>query len=257
MQASFGQKITGAIFTTCKGEEDPYGCTTEKFEADITKLISKKIRKEIRKTVDSAYFSVSIAFLSDGTGKVLHETVKVECDIPTVNAEVKDYLTSLPAFYPKNTDDGEPRTAHILDYTFVFNHKTGKYYSTSKDDLRILGIKPDNVMIATPPLLQECADKSNAYECTVSKISKIAQNSYQVPDFTGPDRTVKMLATYIIEKDGRLNIKEINCSDVDQVMMTEEFRRVLNSLPAFIPANYLGVFVRTSFTLPLALTLAN
>jgi hypothetical protein len=256
-QAGNSQEINRAVFEKCKGMDDPYECTDQKFAADMQKLVSGKITDDLRKSKDSAYFSINLAFISDEIGHVVNGTVQVACDNTLLKAAINNYITTLPLFYPKRNSDAERRTVHFYDYTFVFSKKHQNYQIASDDELKASKIKANYVMFITPPLLKECSGSDDAYECTKQKLYKLVAKTYSIPKFEGPDRAVKLNATYMIEKDGSLTVKDITCSE-DNKAMIEEYRRVLlEELPPFLPGNYKDVAVKTTYSLPVTINLYN
>lgn len=253
-QAATAQKTSVAIFKQCKETDKPYKCTDEKFAADIQNLLSGKMTDEIRISKDSVYFPVSIIFISDSKGNVDTKTLQIACDNMLLNTALKKYITGLPPFYPKNDDDTESRTVHQLFYTFVYNTELKKYIITDDTELKALKIRPDYIRFANPPLFTECLETADAYDCTKNKMYKIVGNNFNASKFMGESRVVKLMVTYVVEKDGSFTIKDITCSEKNNEMI-EELKRVLKKFPTFIPGHYMNVLVRASFALPVNLNL--
>lgn len=68
-------------------------------------------------------------------------------------------------------------------------------------------------------------------------------------------REIKMIATFIVEKDGSLT--NIKISEANSPLFHSEAIRVIKSMPKWIPATENGVPVRSDFTLPIMIKFNN
>lgn len=104
------------------------------------------------------------------------------------------------------------------------------------------------------PIFPGCEDEPTEearFKCFQKSILSYVQSNFKMPRISQQMGSGgKTFVTFIIEKDGQVsNVKVIR--GVDQ-FIDAEVKRVVNTLPKFIPAKQTGRPVRTSYVLPVA-----
>jgi hypothetical protein len=248
--------ISNAIFPECENAEKRSQCGDEKVEYEIGKLLTDEITADLKSTLSNNYFSVHFAFLSDPEGKVIPETLKIKCDNKLLYDALHSYITHLPPFLPKDKSYEERRSVHMYDCTFVYDDTSGKYISASKEKLKEENIKRELMPLGTQPTYKGCENENRetAHKCTSEKVIKIIAGKYRVEKLGTYNGQIKLVATFIVEKDGSVKISEITSTPHHEKAI-KELDRALNKLPDFTPASYMDIPVRASYALPVTLNL--
>lgn len=251
------QSYDYAMFAGCVGAKLPGTCYNEKFRDDVTSLISPEITANLTSTLNKKYFQISFGFLSDENGKVLPETTEVICENQSLNDAVKQYILNLPAFIPKSPNNEDRRSAHLEFLIFIFNEQLEKYEAASQDRLKQEGIQTV-FNLGTPPILANCSnvEKEKVSQCTQQELQRTIAKKISLSSidhkFTG---TIKLLGTFIVEKDGSITVKDVTCNMNDCDGLIKSFRKALKKMPEFIPGHYKGVKIRASYNLPITINI--
>lgn len=252
-----GQTLDAAVFKDCLNTTSPTICTEEKFKDDISALMTYDIANQIKETLKENYFSVSIIFLTDETGKLTPEYTDVRCDFPGFKTAIENYINNLPILTPKDSSYPDRRTLHRLYYTFMPDYVTKKFYLASEERLEVEKISPKYYYADTPALHPKCRCKKKDKEklingCTAEKIYDYINKNFTIPGRPeGSPQVVKTYVTIEISKDGI--VKVLRAISTEKAL-SDEAERVINSLPVMTPAKIKGFPVTTVLTLPITIT---
>lgn len=252
-----GQTLDTAVFKDCLNTTSPTICTEEKFKDDISALMTYDIANQIKETLKENYFSVSIIFLTDETGKLTPEYTDVRCDFPGFKTAIENYINNLPVLTPKDSSYPDRRTLHTLYYTFMPDYVTKKFYLASEERLKAEKIAPQYFYADTPALYPKCNCKKTDREklmnqCTKEKILKYINKNFNIPNTPeGNPRSVKIYISMQINKDGIVKVLRAISTEKE---LSDEAERVINSLPVMKPARIKGFPVTTVLTLPITIT---
>lgn len=250
------QNLDRAVFKECLSSPDPKLCTQQKFEEDINHLLTYDISEEIKKSLDKNYFSVSIIFVTDENGKIIPEITDIRCDYPSFKQAIEKYLNTLPALQPKNSSHEEKRTLHSLHYTFMMDYVIKKYASVDKIRLEVEKIHPKYFMGEFPPVYPGCKCKKKDREiltnkCSNKKVMKFITKNFKIPPTNENPRSVRIMTSYIVERDGTITIDKITSPEEE---LNKEMERIIKMLPKFEPGKMKGFPVRATYTLPVTVT---
>lgn len=248
--------ISSAIFPECENAEKPGQCEDEKVEYEISKLLTDEITADLKNTLTNNYFNISFAFLSDAEGRIIPETLKIKCDNKLYYDALYNYVMHLPLFLPKDKSFEERRSVHMFDYTFIYDNNSNKYISVSREQLKKENIKPELMPFGFTPACKGCEneDREAAFKCTSAKVNKIISGKYRVEKLGTYNGQIKLIATFIVEKDGSVKVSEITSTPHHEKAI-KELDRALNKLPDFTPASYMDIPLRASYSLPVTLNL--
>jgi len=244
---------TRAVLTECIKEEDPSKCTSDKLKSDVLALITPTIITNLPPSA-KAYFSVSVAFMTDANGTVIKENTLIKSPSYLLNKSIKSYVDSLPVFTPKHPSIEERRSMHFVSFTLLRNDETLKYYVAESIDLRERKIKPDYVLPDEASLYPGCektGNYNNDFSCTQKKVYDYIIKNYKVPNVKASGQ-IKMIVTFSIDTKGVINIDNI---EGGEYWFQKEARRVIETLPTFTPTFYKGMAIAVSFNLPITLNL--
>ena len=242
-----------AVFADCVTASLPYDCTLEKFEKDITALLTPQFTAELKDVIKADYFSVSIILLTDENGKIVREETDILCHYEPFKTAIKNYLSNLPSFYPKDTEQKDRRSVFTLNYTFIYTNFKGGYFPASHKVLTAAHIKPETLPLDSYPTYADCKSEEFANDsCFRNVISKVLTRKMRFPSSNEKNKVIKLYMSIKISKTGEITLESVDAADV---YFTDEIRRVIKKLPKPEPAKVRGLPVASSFTVPLTVTL--
>jgi hypothetical protein len=246
------QTRSQAIFEECADNDSPAKCTDDKFDTDITALLTPKITSDLRNNLKEEHFTISIILISDAEGKIIPAETRLLCP-PQIENAVKDYIAKLPLFLPKSETLEERRSVHFINLTFIYDNRTESYIEVDQDDLKTFNIKPEMLLLDVYPVYPGCEgfEKDNELKCLSSAMTKFVTKNYRVPDIDYYGK-VKMLVYLIIEKDGTINLDKITGGEEP---FRYEVRRIIKDLPKIKPGSISNIPIRVACTLPVTINM--
>jgi len=232
-----------AVFMHCVSEENPNECTEITFKNLISTLITPKISEQIKNSAYKDAMPLSILFVSDEYGKVIREDIDIICENNALQASVRNLISRLPSFHPKNEKIKDRRSVHMFNYTLLPDTPNEDYYLSSLVNEK--GFTYDNYAS-----FKSCKDKKD-FKCLYSYITTYIHKYFKVPpsDFPSQDR---IYITFIISIDGDITVTSINGGPQN---LQNQLRKILESLPKAEPATIKGIAIAQGFTLPITVNI--
>ncbi|WP_116786888.1 hypothetical protein [Flavobacterium psychrotrophum] len=245
-----------AVFTDCVKEISPYKCTLEKFESDITALITPQFTAELKDRLLIDYFSLSIILLTDENGKVVQEETDILCHYDPLKNEIRRYLHNLPALYPKDSKMKDRRSVFIINYVFLYSTTKNCYINAPQSVISTSHIKQEMLTMDSYPAYENCKHEGVENEvCFHKTFSKLLTKKMRYPHSNEKNKIIRLILDLSFSRTGEITLEYVE-GDEDNYFHNE-LTRLIKKLPRPEPASVRGLPVAARYKLPLTIRLNN
>ena len=222
-----------AVFKLCINEAEPYKCSDAIFTDAITKLITPKIIDEIKNSTFKDGFYTSIFFITDEQGKVIKEDIDIFCENNSLHLAIRDFVSRLPAFSPKNEQHAIRKSAHIYNLTFSPNASYTNYLPSDP----LLRIEDQKFEYDSPATFEACKNDKRATFCLEKTISEFVQKNIEAKasTFTTNQRAK---VHFCVTPSGKIILTSVKAATEE---LEKEVRKVFRKIPVAIPAVMKGI----------------
>jgi len=245
-------RLRNAILPECVTDENPYKCTNDKLEFDIQNLIDEVVISTLLES-SKAYFSVSVAFITDDNGVVIKELTQIKSPSYLLTKRIQNYIAGLMPLTPKDSSIEEKRSSHFINFTLLKDDASQKYYIADYLDLKEKKINPEYITPDIVSLYPGCdkLDKPTDPSCTLKKVYEFIMKNYRIPEVDSPTQ-VKMVVNFFIDTTGKIQVESIEGGENG---FQKGVREAIVKLPRLTPTIYKGVPIIALHKLPISLNL--
>lgn len=242
-----------AVCQKCVTSSMPSKCSEQEIEKGIVALINDDLISDLPSQNKNNYFSLSVFFVVDGSGKLAPRETEVRTESEKLKSAVADYINNLTPFIPKAGNIRERNTVYVVNYTFIANEKTNNYYIADATDIKKKKIVTNYITYSSAALFKGCenkADFNEEMECSANSIIKYLKKNYKKPP-SGVFDPVGVGMILIADSDGKLSVETFNHSAPDDY--EKEAERIVNTMPNLKPARIKGIPSAIRFSISLVI----
>ncbi|WP_298513374.1 M56 family metallopeptidase [uncultured Kordia sp.] len=206
----------------------------------VEKLDKKALRTKIKSAIDAmSDFYESYTGEESKAKEEFEQRNKVEYNLILLLSKYNVDLDEIHDLYDQRYHDNFKRYMKIASKVVHEDANKNKIYAMG--DVDKLPIYPGCETLGSQEEIKKCLTENIQKHVLKNFNMKIAEGS-------GLKGKQKISARFIIEKDGKVTVAEAKAPNAD---LSKETKRVMESLPTFIPAKKEGKPVRINYLLPI------
>jgi TonB family protein len=250
---TFSQENNTPLFfpfsNECSDKENYAVCEKDILSNEILKLISPEIELEIISKFEDNKNTLAIAFVFE-ENKGIRNDIDVLCSSNELTSKIKEFLLKLKP--NENNSIESDLYPNYYEFVFLINPSNQKLIIASKEQLEKLKYV-NQYFFCEFPKHKNCLKAKDLLNCTNEVFNKHIIKTFRYPE-EAIDINIqgKVICDFIIDKEGKVEIIKL---EGPAEILEDEARRIITTLPQFMPGKIKGIPTKFSFMIPITFRL--